>query len=49
MEGINPCKGMNLTVLEKKKLHQFFIGGGGWGGVGACGAAQYVRGNYTLF
>ena len=24
-------------------------GEGGWGGGGACGAAQYVRGNYTLF
>ena len=25
------------------------LGEGGWGGGGACGAAQYVRGNYTLF
>ena len=39
---------MNLTVLERKKNHQF-IKGGGWGGGGACEAAQSVRGNCTLF
>ena len=29
-------------------MHQFIMGGGGWGGGGACGAAQYVRGNYIM-
>ena len=30
-------------------MHQFYMGRGGWGGGGACGAAQSVRGNYTIF
>ena len=41
-------KGINLTVLEEKEIMHQFIIGGGWGGVGAGGAAQSVRGNYIL-
>ena len=43
-------KGINLTVLGKKKKNCTSLSwGGAWGGGGACGAAQSVRGNYTLF